>query len=591
MYFEEAHQKELSSTFDADKAAVEALQGICGARSEWIVKNSYTTKHNGVRHVYLRQFYQGLEIANSPANVNFDKHGRVINVGEVCYTKYLNSQEAVSHVSQGQPRLSPVDSIFALASHLGLTDRVTKENIVVSYDKHSRGFVVTGHHLSEDEEIPVNMKFIQTAEGTLNLTWNLVVRLKDNWFDAHVSAHSGKVLSMIDWVRWDSYDAYAIPNENPLLGERTVRTDPADKTASPKGWLDQGLGTTTTFTTTVGNNVYAQLNPTGGSGWIYNYRADGNVNKTFQFPIDFFSQPYSYKDAAITNLFYWNNVIHDIFYLLGFDEASGNFQENNFNKGGLGNDAVQANAQDGSGFNNANFATPPDGQRPRMRMYLWNQISPMIDGDLDSGIIVHEYGHGISTRLTGGPSNSNCLASGQAGGMGEGWGDFWAVNFLMKASYKATDAFPMGNYAAGRGIRAYPYSTDFAIDPQTYDFINRAGYNSDGNVHAKGSVWCTILNEAYWEMVGKHGFDPDWYRGTGGNNVLLQNVVDGLKIQPCRPTFVDARNAILLADKQNYDSKHVCDLWVAFARRGLGFSAKGDVKPVVEAYDLPPQCM
>lgn len=91
-------------------------------------------------------------------------------------------------------------------------------------------------------------------------------------------------------------------------------------------------------------------------------------------------------------------MIHDIFYQYGFTEEAGNFQENNFGKGGLGNDAVQSNAQDGSGFNNANMATPPDGQRPRMRMYLWNWIAPMKDGDFDSGIIVHEYGHGISTR-------------------------------------------------------------------------------------------------------------------------------------------------------------------------------------------------
>jgi len=94
----------------------------------------------------------------------------------------------------------------------------------------------------------------------------------------------------------------------------------------------------------------------------------------------------------------------------------------------------------------------------------------------------------------------------------------------------------------------------------------------------------------YWEMVTKHGFDPDWYRGTGGNNAILQNVVDGLKIQPCRPSFVDARNAIILADRQNFDSFYTCDMWRAFARRGLGFSAVGTSMPITEAFDLPPNC-
>jgi len=64
---------------------------------------------------------------------------------------------------------------------------------------------------------------------------------------------------------------------------------------------------------------------------------------------------------------------------------------------------------DGLSFNNANFLTLPDGQRPRMQMYLWNTASPLKDGDFDSGIIIHEFGHGISNRLVGGPSNVSCL--------------------------------------------------------------------------------------------------------------------------------------------------------------------------------------
>jgi extracellular elastinolytic metalloproteinase len=55
-------------------------------------------------------------------------------------------------------------------------------------------------------------------------------------------------------------------------------------------------------------------------------------------------------------------------------------------------------------------------------MYLWNTASPYRDGDLEEGIVIHELSHGLSTRLTGGPLNSGCLAWGESGGMGEGWG-------------------------------------------------------------------------------------------------------------------------------------------------------------------------
>jgi len=306
----------------------------------------------------------------------------------------------------------------------------------------------------------------------------------------------------------------------------------------------------------------------------------------FHFPINFAQPPVSYLDASTTNLFFWNNIIHDIFYQYGFDEVSGNFQENNFNRGGLGNDAVQANSQDGSGTNNANFATPPDGQRPRMRMYVWTRSNPYRDGDLDAGIVIHEYGHGISIRLTGGPSNVNCLRTGEAGGMGEGWGDWWATALRQRDTYVRTDLFPMAPYDnndAG-GIRNYPYTTLLSENPETYSYILRAGYEG---VHPKGAVWCGILWETYWNLVDEFGFNDDWYLGEGGNNVILRDVVDGLKLQPCNPTFVDARDAILQADEINYEGRHLCQLWRGFAKRGLGVNAYSGGG---ESFELPPEC-
>jgi len=382
---------------------------------------------------------------------------------------------------------------------------------------------------------------------------------------------------------------YDIPIIDPLGGGR-VRGKQIDVDLSPLRWHDQGNGMT--FTTTVGNNVYSQENWAGGTTWQNNYRPDGGSGLVFNFPINFAQAPRQYADAAITNLHFWNNIIHDIFYKHGFDEVSGNFQENNLGRGGRQVDAVQANAQDGAGFNNANFATPTDGNRPRMRMYLWNGFNPHRDGDLDSGIIVHEYGHGISNRLTGGPLNVGCLGSGQAGGMGEGWGDWWAIMFQQLPSHTQNDVFPMGLYAAGRGIRYFPYSSQASRNPQTYGFLN--GGRPEGSytgVHAIGSVWCTTLFTVYWHMRNEFGFSPDWYYGTLGNNIFFQNVVDGLKLQPCTPNFVQARDAILQADLLNFQGRHQCTMWRGFAQRGLGLSARSiSANNVVEAFDLPAAC-
>jgi len=272
--------------------------------------------------------------------------------------------------------------------------------------------------------------------------------------------------------------------------------------------------------------------------------------------------------------------------------VSGNFQENNFDKGGLGVDAVQANCQDGSGTNNANFATPRDGQRPRMRMYIWNTITPNRDGDLDNGIIIHEYAHGISNRLTGGPANVNCLGSGEAGGMGEGWGDFFATGLRQRQFYNREMVFPMGPYSFNnpRGIRKFPYTTDLLINPSTYTYLNNAGYEG---VHAKGEVWAVILWEVYWNLVDAHGFSADWFEGKGGNNEVFRNVIDGMKLQPCTPNFVSARDAIIQADKINFEGKNFCRLWKGFAKRGLGTGAIGTgtgVTRVTESFLVPAEC-
>jgi extracellular elastinolytic metalloproteinase len=348
-----------------------------------------------------------------------------------------------------------------------------------------------------------------------------------------------------------------------------------------------------TYQDTRGNNVYAQENWSGGTSWQNNYRPSGGSALDFDFPINFNTEPEEYVDASTSNLFFWNNIIHDCFWHYGFNEVSGNFQENNLGRGGLGNDAVQANCQDGSGYNNANFATPPDGQRPRMRMYIWSRTVPYRDGDLDSGIIIHEYGHGISIRLTGGPQNVNCLTGGEAGGMGEGWGDWWATALRQRNDYTEDDHFAMGGYDTNtaNGIRKFVYTTDMSVNPETYSYITRSGYEG---VHAKGEVWCGILWECYWNFVKAYGFTDSWYPLPGnkgdhkGNIRILKDVVDGLKLQPCRPTFVDARDAIIAAHRAHYGNDDgVCLLWRGFAKRGLGINA---VAGGVESFTLPPEC-
>jgi hypothetical protein len=128
-----------------------------------------------------------------------------------------------------------------------------------------------------------------------------------------------------------------------------------------------------------------------------------------------------------------------------------------------------------------------------------------------------------------------------------------------------------------------------SVNPHTYNSIITAAAP-----HGVGSVWCVMLWEMTWALIREYGYDPDLYYGSGGNNMALSIVTEALKLQPCSPGFVDARNAVLLADSLLYNGANTCLIWKAFAKRGLGFSAsQGSSTSKTDgsqAFDMPPFC-
>jgi extracellular elastinolytic metalloproteinase len=178
---------------------------------------------------------------------------------------------------------------------------------------------------------------------------------------------------------------------DPSEGSRQIITDPWNRTASEFFYHSDG---TANYTTTRGNNAIAQTNPSGGTAYLNNYRPT-RTNLDFNFAYTTtLATPSAYADASITQLFYTSNIYHDVLYLLGFTEAAGNFETNVNGQGGRGSDFVILNTQDGSGTNNANFATPADGQPGRMRMYIWTQSTIRRDSSFEAGVVIHEYTHG-----------------------------------------------------------------------------------------------------------------------------------------------------------------------------------------------------
>jgi uncharacterized repeat protein (TIGR01451 family) len=396
--------------------------------------------------------------------------------------------------------------------------------------------------------------------------------------------------------------AWSLPDTNqpPVVERSLVRIGALDTNASPIGWISDGENETR------GNNVDAHLDRNADD--IADLpRPQGNPFRVFDPPLNLSQEPAANSDAAVVQLFYWCNWMHDRLHGLGFDEASGNFQKDNFGRGGVGNDAVQADAQDGSGFNNANFTPSPDGVAGRIQMFLWNGPTPDVDGDFDAEVVLHEYTHGLSTRLVGAGAGISAL---QTAGMGEGWSDFYALSFLSQASDDVDGVYAFGGYAVQQlnglqlnyyfGIRRYPYSTSLSKNPLTFRDIDPFqvnphpgvpisplfGFNplTANEVHSQGEVWCAMLWDVRAAFVRKYGFET-------GNETILRLVTDGMKLSPFNPTFTQARDAIIQADLVNNQGANYGELWMAFARRGLGFSAQAPdantTSNIREAYDLP----
>lgn len=408
----------------------------------------------------------------------------------------------------------------------------------------------------------------------------------------------------------DQYQVYEVPVESPIHTEpvppadaRSTQIAPATN-ASPLGWHDTDGVAGPESTRTLGNNVHAYTDTDGNNVPDAGSDPDCGALLDCSFPLDLSLGPSAYRPAAVVNLFYWSNLIHDIAHPYGFNEAGGNFQVDNYGNGGLGVDSLQAEAQEGTGTNGGNFATPPDGSRPRMQMFVWTTATPNRDGALDNGIVVHEYGHGISNRLVGGPSNTSCLGNRQQ--PGEGLSDWWALfstqpnDTSPAARLRGIGTYIVNQPANGQGIRSDYYDGDPALNAEPFENTWTYSTISGQSVpHGVGSRWAQAYWEVTWALIDTHGYDADLDNFTGtaadaGNIRAMYYIVQGLKNSICSPAFTDVRDGILAAAAASYGGEDVCRLWTAFAAFGLGTNAVSggpNSTTPTDGFDIPAACL
>jgi hypothetical protein len=646
------------------------------------LKSDVEFASRGVTFARLRQEVGGLRVAGAYVRAAVNGRGELIYLIE-------NIVDVRGAVARGQATPEQALAAALARAHPGLADRppVARQAGPVTTFRRTAAFASA----PRAERVLVARVSGALEQGFLVETWTI----RGN--ELHETLVDGAGQAVASQLR-TANDNYNVFSEDPSKGPQTTIAGPgAGNAESPIGWLT-GAQLTTHI---AGNNANAYLdqdadNAADAGGTPV---TDGN----FLAAADLARPPTDGANPAVAvqNLFFHSNLVHDILYRKGFTEANGNFQENNFSLGGAGSDSVNAEAQDGSGTDNANFATPTDGGNPRMQMFLWTgaggthevvvgansydatdavfgpvldttgvsgplrniddgvaaagggtttdgcerlarksltgqiglvdrgfcnftvkvknaqaagaigliiannvagppfvmggsgggfKISPVmvsqtdggtlrglagstatlrrkavqplqIDGDLDTDVIYHEYGHGLTWRMIG--SMSGPLA----GAVGEGASDTLA--FLINGDDR------IGEYAASSvgGIRRFPY-TGY---PNTYADWTGAEVHDDGEIYA-AAMW------RLHENFASAGLTDD---------ALLTTFVDGMNFTPAGPAAEDMRDG-MVASAQTRAPNQVCLIWDAFADYGIGVGADGTIMGqsvrITESFTVPAEC-
>ncbi len=353
------------------------------------INSSHKDKKTGITHIYFKQMINGVEVFNSQSSVHIDKNGNLVkqNIG-IKTTNLVENSKKIGANEALSIALNTASIVKKALNKVTLNDNVA--------------FKIEDKGLSS--EAIVGKPIYYEKNGSLVAAWQVDV-LNDetaDWLNIIIDANTGLVIEKNNYTtkcsaenitsskinkpyffefddnnnlgkaaNTGTYKVYPIPMESPARGDRQLVSDANDLSASPYGWHDTNAVEGPEFSITRGNNVWAKEDTLANNSTTTAYSPDGGTDLLFDFPYGLDAGPRPNLNAAITNLFFWNNTMHDVFYHYGFDEESGNFQSKNYSNLGLGKDFVYAEAQDGSGTDNANFAAPVDGTNPRMQMYLW----------------------------------------------------------------------------------------------------------------------------------------------------------------------------------------------------------------------------
>lgn len=534
--------------------------------AEFMADPNVQISSSGAATVHLQQQYKGIRLFQTAQGVRFNPDGSIADtvgssvtvVEELDATPRLNVEEAVlraaRHVAEpGSYDEVEVDEFGQSVPAPALDLEGFAPKVIATFPSHPE-FPTVLEAGPFGDEIKANLVWFPLGEGP-RLAWEIVLIMpgQGGQYRTLVAADDGEILycrQLMSTIEAEGH-VYVVDGASGrqlvsfprALAEFNVPIPEGLPEGFPDHWVAADSAS--------GNAVKAILATTGET-----FRGAQQNGRIVFEPDD----PEG-GHQQVLNVFFYNCVIHDFFYLYGFREGDGNFQLDNFGRGGALADPVTAFAHPGPVPGTANMSTRVDGTSPVMNMGLVATTGRHTA--FDSTVVFHEFTHGVTNRLVGGPMNTQALEDYQSAGMGEGWGDYIACTI--------NNTSVVGAWVTGKpgGIRKFPYDQNF---PDNFGMLGTGRYNRPEltKQHAVGEIWCATLLEMNRKI---------------GSHLGVQLVVDALKLSPVRPSFLDMRDSILkaldnkLAAAQLSAQEHAAaqtGIWAAFARFGMGPGARSN---------------
>ena len=560
---------------------------------------------DGISHLAYTQSYLGVAAYDNVLLANVAQDGRLLNVGGAAV---------------GDLRIASVVPDLDAQAALAAAKREVGGALVPPRGRTGRG-----------PERPTSFANGDSARLTLfndgtatRLAWRLEVTGEHDYvYELVVDATSGRVLkrrSLTEFADALVYDNY--PGAPAGGGPVTADLDGPDGT-----WLNRNE----LNTKLQGNNAHAYVDaddvdattpgPTAGDLEV---PANPGPPPNWSFPLQTMAGQNcppsgctwnhavpdtrtTNRNQAATQLFYFVNRFHDHLAAapIGFTHAQRGFEFDDADgagTGGVGGDPVQAEVDnylnpDGDlpiSTDNATMTTRLDGVPPRLEAFLFTD--PSLNSADTADVVYHEYTHGLTNRSVG---SGVGLDANQSRAMGEGWSDWYALDYLeaegLRDDIAAAGQMTLGDYL---GVQLRTQGADCPVGSGQPACAGTATAGSGGytlgdlgdvhstgfEVHADGEIWLETLWDLRAALQTELG-------AVAGIQKARELVTSGLRLAPNNPSFLEARDAILLADREA-GGVHYDLLWEVFAIRGMGFDASTSssaATSAVESFALPPR--